>query len=120
MARSRSSSRRSPNPDAARPACSKAARSLPKKGTDREENLRQVLHFLLPCMAMFAAANGLLARATLRITSPTNAAIVQPGETVLIDMSVSCDVLTGAVIAAQDPIKDSQVLTAPPYRFSIK
>ena len=55
----------------------------------------------------------------MRITSPKNLIVVNPGETIFVDVAVSGESLIGANIAAEDPIKDSQVLTAPPYHFSI-
>jgi hypothetical protein len=66
-----------------------------------------------------AAPSRLPAQAVLQITSPTNGAIVNPGQTMVVDVSVSGTVLATARITAQDPIKSVQVLIAPPYQFSI-
>jgi hypothetical protein len=45
--------------------------------------------------------------------------VVKPGETVVVYLSVSGQRLDAAKIAAQAPIRDSEVLTAPPYQFSV-
>jgi Bacterial Ig-like domain (group 2) len=66
-----------------------------------------------------AALATLPAQAALRITSPKNLTVVSPGETIFVDVAVSGEPLIGANIAAADPIKDSQVLSAPPYHFPI-
>lgn len=65
------------------------------------------------------APGRLSAQALLQITSPTNGAIVNPGQTMVVDVSASGMVLAAARITAQDPIKSGQVLIAPPYQFSI-
>jgi hypothetical protein len=59
------------------------------------------------------------AQSVLTITSPADRAIVHPGETIAIYLSVSGSPLTAAMIVPQDPIMSVAVLTAPPYRFSI-
>jgi hypothetical protein len=74
----------------------------------------------LVALAVFGAAPASLpAQAVLHITSPTNGAIVNPGQTMVVDVSASGAVLAAARITAQDPIKSGQVLIAPPYQFSI-
>jgi Bacterial Ig-like domain (group 2) len=59
------------------------------------------------------------AQSLLTITSPVDKAIVHPGETVVVDLSVSGSPLTAATIVPQDPIRPVAVLAAPPYRFLI-
>jgi hypothetical protein len=74
----------------------------------------------LAALAVFGVGPGrLTAQAVLLITSPTNGAIVNPGQTMMVDVSVSGIVLAATRITAQDPIKSGQVLIAPPYQFSI-
>jgi len=71
-------------------------------------------------LAVYGAAPGRLpAQAVLQITSPTNGAIVNPGQTMVVDVSATGMVLAAARITAQDPIKSGQVLIAPPYQFAI-
>jgi hypothetical protein len=55
----------------------------------------------------------------LKITYPASGAIVHPGETISIYLSVSGPPLTMANIIAWDPIPSSQLLTGPPYQFAI-
>jgi hypothetical protein len=79
-------------------------------------------HKFYPVVALaeIALASGpLLSQVVVQITSPASRTIVNPGQTIVVDVSVSGTGFLGAKIAAQDPIKDSQVLTAPPYQFSI-
>lgn len=79
-----------------------------------------VLVLVLVALAVYGAAPGRLpAQAVLQITSPTNGAIVNPGQTMVVDVSASGVVLAAARITAQDPIKSGQVLIAPPYQFAI-
>jgi hypothetical protein len=75
--------------------------------------MSRILCFSIVFAVIAAAQSG------LRIISPTNGTIVRPGGTVGVDVAVSGPVLTAAAIAAEDPIKDSEVRTAPPYHFSI-
>ena len=75
---------------------------------------------MIVALAGFGAAPGWLpAQVVLQITSPTNGAIVNPGQTMMVDVSVAGIVLAATRITAQDPIKSAQVLIAPPYQFSI-
>jgi hypothetical protein len=57
---------------------------------------------------------------TLQITSPTNGAVVRPGQTVTVTVADSpVGAFQEVIVVGQNPIGFSQVLTAPPYQFSI-
>ena len=80
---------------------------------------------MTPVLSILMIATGLLctdrllAQPVLRIISPNDKAVVHPGETITVKIEASGAALTGAMIAAEEPIKAGQVLSRPPYRFSI-
>jgi hypothetical protein len=59
------------------------------------------------------------AQPTLQITSPANGAHVEPGQTLNITVAASGTFQMVAVLGS-NPLGASQVLSAPPYQFSIK
>ncbi len=73
----------------------------------------------LALQTLVASSALLQAQSVLQITSPTNGTVVKSWQTILVDVSSSVQSLTGVMVATQDPIITSQVLTAPPYQFSI-
>ena len=56
---------------------------------------------------------------TIRITSPAEGAIFHPGDTVPVSVSTSGAKFIMMSIEVGTPIDNSQVLTAPPYKFSL-
>ncbi len=74
---------------------------------------------VLALLLLSSTAVLLAAEPTLRITSPADGTTVQPGETVTLKVEAS-GVLMGVIVGAEDPIENSQFLTAPPYEFTIR
>jgi hypothetical protein len=61
----------------------------------------------------------LQAEPTLRIISPADGTVVQPGETVTFKVEASGN-FTTVIVGAETPIKWSEVRTSPPYEFMIQ
>jgi hypothetical protein len=64
-------------------------------------------------------SDGLLAQPTLRITSPKDRTIVNPGGTVVVNVSASGAPFLGVIVIPHDPIGVVEGLTSPPYQFSV-
>jgi hypothetical protein len=62
----------------------------------------------------------LSAKPKVQITSPKDGALAHPGENILVTVSSSGATFAQMVVIGQDPIGFSQILTAPPYQFSIQ
>ncbi len=62
----------------------------------------------------------LKAQAALQITSPADGTMVNPGQTLNVTVSSSGATFAQVIVMGQDPMGFSQVLTAPPYQFSIQ
>ena len=73
----------------------------------------------LALLLLGSAAVLLAAEPTLQITSPADGTVVQQGETVTFKVEVS-GVLMMVMVVAEGSIEDSQLLTAPPYEFTIR
>jgi hypothetical protein len=61
----------------------------------------------------------ILAQDTLRIMTPAEGTIVNPGGTVVVYVTASGGPFKSVSIGAPDPIKGSQLLTTAPYQFGI-
>jgi len=64
---------------------------------------------LIPCLR---------AEDALKITSPTDGAVMNPGQTVVLTVSAAGGPFTGVSFLASGNFLTAQVLTAPPYQFS--
>ena len=96
--------------------------AIDRKGSSMRSLMVKVTNVALLRLALqtLVASSALLqAQSVLQITSPTNGTVVKSWQTILVDVSSSVQSLTGVMVATQDPIITSQVLTAPPYQFSI-
>jgi Bacterial Ig-like domain (group 2) len=62
----------------------------------------------------------LQAQGTLQITSPPNGTEVHPGDTITVSVAANGGSFLGVVIFPSDPIEWSQVLSAPPYNFTLE
>jgi hypothetical protein len=70
-------------------------------------------------LPLVLCASGLLTAQSLRITEPKDGTVVYPGQIVTVVVDASPQAFRGIIIIGADPIGFSQVLTAPPYRFSM-
>jgi hypothetical protein len=61
----------------------------------------------------------LFAAPTLRITSPAKETVFHPGDTIPITVDTSEATFTAVVIIPHSPLKWSDIVEAPPYRFSV-
>lgn len=75
---------------------------------------------VLAAPGFLCATAALLRAQTLEITSPADGTVVNPGQTFAVTVSASGANFQMVVVIGQDPIGDSQWLTAPPYHFSIR
>ena len=71
---------------------------------------------LVTCLVV----NVLFAKASIKITSPAAGTVVHPGDAITVTVSATGASFTQMIVIGQDPIGSSQVLTAPPYQFSIQ
>jgi Bacterial Ig domain len=70
---------------------------------------------------LFGPTCHLMAQPTLRITSPTEGAVVNPGQVLTVTVEASPkDAFDDVAVIGWSPIGLQQVLTAPPYRFSLR
>jgi len=72
-----------------------------------------------PALIAIASAS-LLADPVLRINSPANGAVFQPGQTMQVKVSATAGAFLGVVLAGPDPIPwPETILTHPPYEFFV-
>jgi hypothetical protein len=57
---------------------------------------------------------------TLQITSPADGTVVNPGQVAPVTVGTSNANFDMVIVVANSPIPDSEVSTAPPYKFSIQ
>jgi hypothetical protein len=77
-------------------------------------------HLSVPIIVFCLAATELLAQPTLQITSPATGTVVRPGQTLTVKVTGSGAVFTQVGLLPEDPlIVSPEVLTAPPYEFTI-
>ncbi len=69
-------------------------------------------------LVLLASPRGLLGQA-LQITSPSNGAVVTPGQTLAVTVSADASAFQGIVVIGQTALGLTSPLTAPPYQFSI-
>jgi hypothetical protein len=83
--------------------------------------MQSIFKQLLPAaLALLCSASVLFsAEPILRITSPADGTVVQPGEMVTFKVEVSGGVKE-VIVIAEDPIENSQLVTGPPYEFTIR
>src|SRR5687767_15211465 len=62
----------------------------------------------------------LSAQLSLQITTPANKTIVRPGQSLAVQVSATGGTFQQVVILAGHPLHSSQILTAPPYNFTIQ
>jgi hypothetical protein len=62
----------------------------------------------------------LSAQFSLQITTPANKTIVRPGQSLAVQVSATGGTFQQVVILAGHPLHSSQILTAPPYNFTIQ
>jgi Bacterial Ig domain/IPT/TIG domain len=73
------------------------------------------------CISLMHVFVGLLQAQTLQITSPVDGAVVRPGQTLTISVSASPpSAFQSMIIIGQGPLGYSQILTGPPYQFSLQ
>ena len=69
---------------------------------------------------IFGISAVLHAASALRITSPKDRVVVNPGQTIQVEVSATGVSFVGVALTAPYPIKCAEtVLTTPPYRFSV-
>ena len=73
--------------------------------------------FRLLCLACLAAAT--LAAQSLQITSPAGGSVVASGQTLTVTVTAS-GTFQYVTLLLQNPLPSAQVLTSPPYQFSIQ
>lgn len=74
---------------------------------------------LLALTAVLWGTNAKLHAQTLRITSPADGAVVKPGETISVTVSVTGGTVPDVVLAVENPIGYSEGRMAPPYTFLV-
>jgi hypothetical protein len=72
-------------------------------------------------VALLCCAIGVLPAQTLQITSPADGTVVSPGQVVTVTVAASpASAFQAVVLVGGDAIGFSQVLSAPPYQFSLQ
>ncbi len=73
------------------------------------------------CALVCALGSLASAQASLRITSPPDGTVVRPGESVMVRVAASGEVLKGVFIGGTGPIGfGKELITVPPYDFTIE
>jgi len=76
---------------------------------------------ILAPVALLCCAIGVLPAQTLQITSPADGTVVSPGQVVTVTVAASpASAFQAVVLVGGDAIGFSQVLSAPPYQFSLQ
>jgi uncharacterized protein YjdB len=83
------------------------------------KRLLELTNLTAAVLALPLAAAALCAQ-TVRITSPADGAVVKPGESLAVTVATSGATFRMVAVIGENPIGFSQVLTAPPYRFSVR
>jgi Bacterial Ig domain len=78
-----------------------------------QQGLPALLALLCSASASFSA------EPILRITSPADGTVVQPGETVTFKVEAS-EGVKEVIVIAENPIENSQLVTGRPYEFTIR
>jgi len=62
--------------------------------------------------------SGIRAQGSLQITNPASGIIINPGQTVVVDVTASGGPFNGVIIVAPGAINGNAILSSPPYEFS--
>ncbi len=80
--------------------------------------MRSSLHRISVFAVIVGAPASLFAQATLQITNPAPGTVVNPGQTVVVNVSASGGPFTSVTIIAPGYVNGLAALNSPPYQFS--
>ena len=84
------------------------------------ENVRRCVRLAAPLLFLWASTAIAFGQPSLQITSPADGTVVNPGQPLAVTVAASGADFEMVVVVGQDPIGSAQVLSAPPYEFSIE
>jgi hypothetical protein len=77
------------------------------------------IRFAINVTAVLSISGGLFAQTAFQITFPTDGTVLNPGETIQVNVSVSGPAPAAMVIIGTGPLDFTQTLTAPPFQFAV-